>query len=116
MERRYELTDEQWEKMKNLLPGKEGDRGRTAKDNRNFLNGVLWVLRSGARWADLPGRYGKYKSVHKRFTRWARKQMQQGKILIASKQFPFLKRKRLNMSLLIRGMIAPKLSPILRNK
>ena len=75
MERRYELTDEQWEKMKNLLPGKEGDRGRTAKDNRNFLNGVLWVLRSGARWADLPGRYGKYKSVHKRFTRWARKQI-----------------------------------------
>jgi transposase len=46
--------------------------GRTAADNRQFVNGVLWVLRSGARWHDLPERYGKYKSVHTRFMRWAR--------------------------------------------
>ena len=45
--------------------------GRTAADNRLFVNGVLWILRSGARWYDLPERYGKYKSVHKRFVRWA---------------------------------------------
>jgi putative transposase len=45
--------------------------GRTAADNRAFVNGVLWILRSGARWHDLPERYGKYKSVHKRFVRWA---------------------------------------------
>ena len=44
---------------------------RTAADNRLFVNGVLWVLRSGARWSDLPERYDKYKSVHKRFMRWA---------------------------------------------
>lgn len=55
------------------LPGKQGDRGQSGKDNRNFVNGVLWILRSGARWSDLPERYGKYKSVHKRFSRWAAK-------------------------------------------
>ena len=72
MAKRYELSDQQWDRIKDLLPGKASDPGRTATDNRNFVNGVLWVLRSGARWYDLPERYGKYKSVHKRFTRWAK--------------------------------------------
>ncbi len=70
---RYELTQGQWERIEDLLPGKASDPGRTAADNRAFVNGVLWVLRSGARWSDLPARYGAYKSVHKRFTRWAAK-------------------------------------------
>ena len=70
--RRYELSEAQWGRIAALLPGKAGDRGRTAADNRLFVNGVLWVLRSGAHWADLPERYGKWKSVHKRFARWAR--------------------------------------------
>jgi putative transposase len=68
---RYELSDVQWEQIKDLLPGRLESVGRTAADNRVFVNGVLWVLRSGARWRDLPERYGKYKSVHKRFIRWA---------------------------------------------
>ena len=72
MVKRYEVSDEQWKKLEAMLPGKEGDRGRSAQDNRNFVNGVLWILRSGARWSDLPERYGKYKSVHKRFSRWAK--------------------------------------------
>ena len=72
MAKRYELSDRQWERIRDLLPGKAGDPGRTGSDNRLFVNGVLWVLRSGAHWHDLPPRYGKWKSVHKRFTRWAR--------------------------------------------
>jgi transposase len=68
---RYELSHAQWARIEGLLPGKAGDPGRTAADNRAFVNAVLWVLRSGARWSDLPPRYGPYKSVHKRFTRWA---------------------------------------------
>jgi transposase len=68
---RYELSDGQWRRIEGLLPGRADTVGRTAADNRRFVNGVLWVLRSGARWHDLPERYGKYKSVHKRFGRWA---------------------------------------------
>jgi len=72
MVKRYELSDDEWEQLAPLLPGKVGDPGRSGEDNRLFVNGVLWVLRSGARWEDVPERYGKYKSVHKRFTRWAK--------------------------------------------
>lgn len=72
MAKRYELSEPQWRRIADLLPGKSGDPGRTGVDNRLFVNGVLWVLRSGAHWHDLPPRYGKWKSVHKRFTRWAK--------------------------------------------
>ena len=72
MVKRYELTASQWERIAPLLPGKAGDPGRSGADNRLFVNGVLWVLRSGAHWHDLPERYGKWKTVHKRFTRWAK--------------------------------------------
>jgi putative transposase len=72
MGKRYELSDLQWERIKDLLPGKAGDPGRRGRDNRLFVNGVLWVLRSGAHWHDLPERYGKWKTVHTRFSRWAR--------------------------------------------
>jgi transposase len=72
MPRRYELTEAQWQEIRDLLTGKAGDRGRTAADNRTFVNGVLWLLRSGAYWCHIPERYGKWKSTHKRFTPWAR--------------------------------------------
>ena len=72
MVKRYEVTDGQWRRIEPMLPGKPGDPGRTGTDNRLFVNAVLWVLRSGARWSDLPERYGKWKTVHKRFTRWAK--------------------------------------------
>jgi len=70
--KRYELTQAQWERVAPMLPGKDSDPGRTGGDNRLFVNGCLWVLRSGAHWRDLPERYGKWKTLHKRFTRWAK--------------------------------------------
>ncbi len=65
--------DVDWERIAPLLPGKEGDVGRTAADNRQFLNEVLWIARSGAPWRDLPERYGNWNSVFQRFRRWAKK-------------------------------------------
>ncbi|WP_414471476.1 IS5 family transposase [Microvirga sp. M2] len=70
--KRYELSEAQWRRIAPLLPGKVGDPGRSGADNRLFVNGVLWVLRSGAFWQHLPERYGKWKSVHARFTRWTK--------------------------------------------
>jgi transposase len=72
MAKRYELTEEQFETIRDVLPGKVGNPGRTAENNHRFVNGVMWVLRSGAHWHDLPERYGKWKTVHKRFSRWAK--------------------------------------------
>ena len=70
--RRYEISDENWQRIKDLLPGKEGDPGRTAEDNRRFINAVLWIARTGAPWPDLPERFGKYDSVFQRFNRWSK--------------------------------------------
>jgi transposase len=67
---RYELTDEQWRLLAGLLP-KQGRGGRWL-DHRTMLNGMLWILRSGAPWRDLPERYGKWQSVNHRFNRWRR--------------------------------------------
>ena len=67
---RYELTDEQWNLLKGLFPRQK--RGGKWNDHRTTLNGMLWILRSGAPWRDLPDRYGKWKSVYHRFNRWRR--------------------------------------------
>ena len=66
---RYELTDEQWERLEPLLPVNRGP-GRPWHDHRKMLNGMLWILRTGTPWRDLPERYGKFTTVHQRFTRW----------------------------------------------
>lgn len=70
--RRYEITDHQWQLLAPLLPGKAGDVGCTAADNRLFINAVLWIARSGAPWRDLPERFGHWNSVYRRFQRWAK--------------------------------------------
>ncbi len=67
------LKDHQWELVKDLLPGKASDRGVTAKDNRLFLEAVLWVARTGAPWRDLPEHFGKWNSVYMRYNRWCEK-------------------------------------------
>ena len=67
------LREDQWERIKGSLPGKHGDVGVTAQDNRRFVEGVIWVGRNGGRWRSLPAEYGKWGSVHKRFKRWADK-------------------------------------------
>ena len=71
--RRHEITDDHWNRINNLLPGREGDAGVTAKDNRLFINAVLWIAKTGAPWRDLPERFGNWNSVWRRFDRWARK-------------------------------------------
>ena len=71
--RRHEISDEQWAKIKHLLPGKAGDPGRTAEDNRLFVNAVLWIARTGAPWRDLPERFGEWNSVFQRYNRWCKK-------------------------------------------
>jgi transposase len=71
--RRHEIADDPWGRIKDLLPGQPGDPGVTAKDNRLFVNAVLWIAKTGAPWRDLPERFGKWDSVWKRFDRWAAK-------------------------------------------
>ena len=71
MEKR-ELTDAQWKRLQPLLPPQKPATGRPAKDHRTVLEGILWILRTGAPWRDLPGRYGSYKTVSSRFYRWQR--------------------------------------------
>ena len=71
MSRRYALRDDQWERIKNLLPGRADTVGVTAKDNRLFVEAVLYRYRAGIPWRDLPERFGNWSVVHTRFSRWS---------------------------------------------
>lgn len=66
------ITEAQWEAVRDLLPGKPGDRGRSGVDNRLALEAMLWIARTGAPWRDLPAEYGKWATVYQRFRRWSR--------------------------------------------
>ena len=70
---RFILRDDPWERIKGMLPGKETDRGVTAKENRLFLEAVCWVARTGAPGRDLPSYLGKWNSGYIRCSRWAKK-------------------------------------------
>jgi transposase len=69
--RRYRLRDDQWERMEGFLPGRKGSVGRPAEDNRLFVEAVLYRYRAGIPWRDLPERFGDFRVVHTRFSRWA---------------------------------------------
>jgi transposase len=69
---RHAISDADWERVKNLLPGRPGQTGWLAADNRRFLDAVLWIARTGAPWRDLPERFGNWNSAWRRFDRWAR--------------------------------------------
>ncbi len=67
---RHAISDEAWERVKDMLPGQEGKRGGVAKDKRLFINAVAWQTRTGAPWRDIPPEFGNWNSIHKRFCRW----------------------------------------------
>ncbi|MBF0435078.1 MAG: IS5 family transposase [Magnetococcales bacterium] len=67
------LRDDQWERIEKELPGKAGDPGKTAENNRLFVEGVLWIDRTGSPWRDLPTLFGNWNSVYQRFNRWSKK-------------------------------------------
>ena len=72
MTKRYALTDSQWERIKDLLPGQAGQPGATARDNRLFIDAVLYRYRAGIPWRDLPERFGDFRVVHTRHSRWSK--------------------------------------------
>ena len=67
------LSDSQYQKIAPLLPGKSGDPGRAGTDNRKFVEAVLWIVRTGAPWRDLPAGLGRWNSAFRRFRRWSQK-------------------------------------------
>jgi transposase len=72
MGRRHEISDADWDRVKDLLPGQPGQHGGIAADNRRFINAILYVARTGIPWRDLPERYGNWNSQWRRFDRWAK--------------------------------------------
>jgi transposase len=76
--RRHDLSDAAWRLLELHLPGRSGVWGGVAQDNRRFINAVLWILRTGAPWRDLPPDYGDWKNTHRRFCRWRDKGIWEG--------------------------------------
>jgi len=67
---RHQLTDEQWELVKEFVPQKESAMGRPPADSREMLDGIMWILRTGAPWRDLPARFGPWQTVYDYFSKW----------------------------------------------
>ena len=70
LQHRHDISDRLWQELEPHLSGGEGKVGRRADNNRLFINAVMWILRTGAPWRDLPSSYGDWKNTHRRFCRW----------------------------------------------
>lgn len=70
MSKRHALTDEQWERIEPLIPRSQARTGRPPKDRRLMLDGIFWILATGAPWRDLPERFGPWQTVYDHFSRW----------------------------------------------
>src|SRR4029079_9538864 len=70
---RLVLSDAQWDRISGLIIGRPDQRGSTGRDNRMFVEGVLWIARNGSPWRDLPEAFGEWNSVFRRFSRWSAK-------------------------------------------
>jgi transposase len=70
---RHAMSDEDWDRIKDFLPGRAGTPGSPAKDNRLFIDAVLWIAKTGVPWRDLPERFGNWNSVWRRLDRWSKK-------------------------------------------
>lgn len=90
----HDLTDNVWALLEPHLPGRSGQWGGVARDNRAFLNAVFWILRTGSPWRDLPSEYGKWGTVHQRFIRWRDKRIWEKllEVLIDEPDFEWLTR------------------------
>ena len=86
---RHDLSDRMWSLLEPHLPGQKGQWGGIAKDNRQFINAVLWNLRTGAPWRDLPPDYGGWKNTHRRFCRWRDKGMWEELLAVFMKEPDF---------------------------
>jgi transposase len=73
--RRHDIPDRVWKLLEPNLLGRKGTWGGNARDNRQFINAVFWILRTGAPWRDLPPDYGDWKNTHRRFCRWRDKKV-----------------------------------------
>jgi len=68
---RGDLSEAEWRLLQDLLPAERGRKSRPAHDNRTIVNGILWRIRTGAPWRDVPEKYGKWMTVYQRFRRWS---------------------------------------------
>src|SRR5215216_4880885 len=70
---RRDLSDQQWSRLVSILPAQKPHTGHPNNDHRPIINGMLWVIRTGAPWRDMPERYGKWTTVYSRLQRWRKK-------------------------------------------
>jgi len=78
MSHRHEVSDSEWERIKDLLPLENTGRGRPSKSNRVIYNGILWIDKTGAPWRDLPEHFGPWQTVYSRFRLWSKSEVFKG--------------------------------------